>query len=323
VSIFSHFRGVRISRGVIHFPHTGTDIKINKAFIKSAWAVTIFNSYLVALRIWRFFTAQRLAKSISFYPQPSGPWYNAWLAARMAGLDIVADPAKADHVFIFHDATYSDIEALDRQDLKGKVLNGRITDISKSHVGKIFKDVFGYSVDIDPLKHIGPAVQKSDINATHDGEIVTCPLSPSDIRAECVYQKLIDSTHRSQMSEDLRLAIVDGDIPVIFHKYKIVSKRFGTDYAQVDVKDAVDVFSLKERSLILSFCEKIGLDFGAIDVMRDKHDGCIYIVDVNKTCMPVLSLTFREQLKSFRHISQSLLRALGLQLSESKRAHRP
>ena len=40
----------------------------------------------------------------------------------------------------------------------------------------------------------------------------------------------------------------------------------------------------------------MNLDFGAIDVMRDKNDERIYIVDVNKTCMPVLCLSLRQQI---------------------------
>jgi hypothetical protein len=45
--------------------------------------------------------------------------------------------------------------------------------------------------------------------------------------------------------------------------------------------------------------------------MRDKHDGRIYIVDVNKTCMPVLSLTLAQQIKSQQKIADSLLRGLA------------
>jgi len=176
-------------------------------------------------------------------------------------------------------------------DLKGKAINDRIDDISKNHVAKTFKDIFGYDVEIDPLTYRGKAVQKSDINATHDGQVVDCPLTPEAIKLGSVYQKLIDSTFEGPRSEDLRMAYVGGEIPVVFRKYKLLEIRFGTDYDHVDVWSADKAFSKDEQAKLIVFCDAMGLDFGAIDVMRDKHDGRIYVVDVNKTCMPVLCLS--------------------------------
>ena len=74
---------------------------------------------------------------------------------------------------------------------------------------------------------------------------------------------------------------------------------------------AEDVFSADEITLIKTFCQKMQLDFGAIDVMRDKHDGRIYIVDVNKTCMPVLCLKLKTQIKSQDKIAQALTAGLS------------
>ena len=310
MSIFSHFRGVKFEKGAVIFPHTATRIQMDKAFFKSAFAVTTFNTYLVGLRCLRFVLKRGKSKTIAFYPQPSGPWYNAWLAARMAGLKIISDPHEADHVFIFDDATHSRIGLELPSNLRAKAINDNIHDISKSHVSKIFKDVFGYSVDINPQTYKGLAVRKSEINGTHDGEIIECPIPETDLRDDVVYQKLIESTFNNITSEDLRAAYVMGDIPVVAHKYKDIGNRFGMEYKSVDVEMKSDVFTDNEIKLLIKFCQKIGLDFGALDVMRDKHDGHIYVVDVNKTCMPVLSLSLREQIKTFRRISDSFLNGL-------------
>jgi len=35
--------------------------------------------------------------------------------------------------------------------------------------------------------------------------------------------------------------------------------------------------------MISEFCSRIGLDYGELDVLRNKDDGKIYIVDVNYT----------------------------------------
>ena len=308
MSVLGHFRGVRIRKGVVTFPHTGTEIPLNSTFFKGAIPVVRFNSFLLMRRFGRFLTGNRPVSSIAFYPQPSGPWYNSWLAARMGGLRILKKPQEADGVFVFDDKTESQTGAALESSLKAKAINHLIDDISKTHVGKIFKNVFGYSVEIDPLTYRGQAVQKSDINATHDGQVIECPILPETVRAESVYQKLVDSTFTEQGAEDLRMAYVGGEIPVVFRKLKTLEKRFGTDYAHVDVWTADEAFSKDEQAKLTAFCEAMGLDFGAVDVMRDKHDGRIYVVDVNKTGMPVLCLSQKSQRAAFRLIADALIR---------------
>ena len=44
--------------------------------------------------------------------------------------------------------------------------------------------------------------------------------------------------------------------------------------------------------------------------MRDKNNGRIYIVDVNKTCMPVLSLSLNKQIECQQKIADALVRGL-------------
>jgi len=307
MGILGHFKDMHIADGAVHIHQTGAKIKIDRHFWADTAAIIKLNSYIVTMRIGRFLRGKRPVGTIAFYPQPSGPWYNAWLTARFAGLKFIQDPQEADRVFIFDDSTTSDIGADLSEDIRTKAINHRITDISKEHVADVFEQVFGYSLRIDPLTHTGPAVQKSDANGTHDGVVINCPIAPADLREDCAYQKLVDSVNNGTQSEDLRLAIVGDQISVVFHKFKDLGKRFGTDYAQVDVVEAKDVFSETERELILTFCQKMGLDFGAIDVMRDKNDGRIYIVDVNKTCMPVLCLKLRVQTSCFRKIGKAFL----------------
>lgn len=310
MGVLSHFKGVRVRKGVAHFPHTGVDIPLNGTFLKSAIPVVRLNAFLLLQKYGRFLLGKKSVASLAFYPQPSGPWYNAWLAARMGGVKVVKDTQAADAIFVFDDKTESDIGAALDPVLKAKAINHRIHDISKTHVAKVFKETFGYGVDIDPLTYQGNAVQKSDINATHDGEVIECPLSPSAVQPGSVYQKLVESDFTEAGAEDLRMAYVGGDIPVVFHKYKTLEKRFGTDYAQVDVKSVDEVFSAEEQRQLINFCEAMGLDFGAVDVMRDKHDGRIYVVDVNKTCMPVLCLSQKSQRAAIRKIAASLIKLI-------------
>ena len=308
MGILGHFKGVRVRKGVAHFPHTGAEIPLNKTFFKGAIPVVRLNSYLLLKKYARKLTGQPNIATLAFHPQPSGPWYNAWLAARMAGIDIIKDPHSADIVFVFDDKTKSKTSEILDSSLKAKAINLRIEDISKTRVARTFTQVFGYDIEVDPLAYKGKAVQKSDMNGTHDGIIVDCPLSPDEMSPDCVYQKLIDSTFDGRRSEDLRMAYVSGEIPVVFRKFKLPENRFGTDYDHVDVWDADQAFTAEEQALLIKFCEAMGLDFGAVDVMRDKHDGRIYVVDVNKTCMPVLCLSQKSQRAAMRKIAAALLR---------------
>jgi len=133
MGVLGHFRGVRVRRGVAHFPHTGAEIPLDGSFFKSAIPVVKFNSFLLAKKFGRFLTGKKPKASLAFHPQPSGPWYNAWLAARMGGLEISKDPQTSDVVFVFDDKTESDTGAMLEPFLKSKAINDRIDDISKTH----------------------------------------------------------------------------------------------------------------------------------------------------------------------------------------------
>lgn len=301
MGFLGHFRGVRLGKGRVHFGKTGTDIPLDRAFLKSSLAIAKIN---LAIFIRRFFQS-RAKGTLAFTPEIPGPWYNARFAANLAGLKIVKSEDEAECVFVFEDKTHSHAG---QAHFKGPSINARISDISKKHVATVFERIFGYSLSVDPLSYHGAVVQKSDANATHDGQIVQCPIEADDLIEGCVYQKLIDSTPNGTQSEEMRAAYIGEEIPVVFYKFKDLDKRFTTTYARVDIRRAQDVFTPDETLLLIEFCGAMGLDFGALDVMRDKHDGRIYVVDVNKTCMPVLILPLREQIQSLDKISQSLLR---------------
>lgn len=232
--------------------------------------------------------------TIAYYPQPAGPWYTMSLALAGTGIRRIGNPSQADAVLIFDDRTLSDHtipKGLENSHVK--LLNVRANNVSKGHVARIFQQVFGYALSLDPLNHSGPMVQKSEDNGLHDGTIVQGPLQQK--RAGYAYQRLVDSTVRPGVTEDLRCTCVGGEIVQVFRKEKATLKRFSTDYLETVLCAADDVLSSQERRQISAFCEAIGLDFGSIDVLRDhRGDGRIYIVDVNKTCMPVLSMPVAE-----------------------------
>ena len=307
---FGYVRGLRIKDKTLHIPHPRARISLDNSFFRSVLSCTQLYAYFVVVGALRLFKANRVRNTIAFYPHNAPPWYNIWLVSQVSDLKITSDLDSADTIFVFEDETYSSSARRLSQSQRSRALNCRIEDISKTHVGSVFEKVFGYSLTVDPITFVGPAVCKSDLNGTHDGKIVECPIPAQDIEDGAIYQRFIDSANDGQRSEDLRTSIVKGAIPAVFHKFKSLEGRFGTSYLHTDVRAANEVFSAEEQDLIAKFCAEIGLDFGCIDIMRDMNDNRIFIVDVNKTCMPVLSLSFKEQLRGLRRMGGSLRSAI-------------
>ena len=163
------------------------------------------------------------------------------------------------------------------------VLNINCLDISKINVDKIFSEVFGYGTLVDPLRFQGFCVRKSNVNAKHDGQLIQCPISKEDYQNEFVYQIIINNKKDSSYVEDIRVPVIGKDIPFVYLKYRPVNERFSNTNAITYMKEAKDFLTQEELSKIFSFSEKIGLDYGELDVLRNRDDKKIYIVDVNFT----------------------------------------
>lgn len=239
--------------------------------------------------------------TIAFYPHPAGPWYTVPLALAGTAIRITRNVQLADAVMIFDDRTLSDVTL---PDTPAKLLNARVADISKTYIGRVFEQVFGYPLTLNPLTHHGPMVQKSDVNGVHDGKIVQGPLATPLI--DSVYQHPVESWVCEEVSEDLRCVCVGGRIAQVFRKEKAREQRFQAVYLQTTLHDAEETFTTVEQALIAQFCAVLGLDFGSLDVLRDYAEGGrLYIVDVNKTCMPVLSMPVGDLELGLRRIGEA------------------
>jgi hypothetical protein len=166
-----------------------------------------------------------------------------------------------------------------------RLVNGACNDISKTHVDRVFRRVFGYSIMLDPTRHRGVAVRKSDENATHDGEIVQCPIAPDEVQPTMVYQKLIDNSVGRDLVQELRVAVIGADVTDVVIKQRAIGSRFlGFGDSQGKTLESVDaVFTAEEVAKIRQFNREIGLEFGELDILRDNSESRIYIIDANKT----------------------------------------
>lgn len=188
-----------------------------------------------------------------------------------------------DAAFKWKDATYfQPDEKLCRLAMTREVENFYCNNISKDHVDEVFMEVFGYSSRIDPRTYKGKCVQKSEINAKHDGKIVDCPVETPE--EGVIYQIMIDNRVDDQHVMDIRVPIYKDFIPPrVITWTKPVEDRFQVDIGERRAVEVSEIFTEEEQKNILRFCRKIGLDYGELDILRNQPDGRIYIVDANNT----------------------------------------
>ncbi|MFO1418216.1 MAG: hypothetical protein U1E83_06055 [Methylotetracoccus sp.] len=183
------------------------------------------------------------------------------------------------------------------------VINSACDDIGKDRVEQVFQEVFGYGLRVDPRSHAGVCVRKSIANARHDGTILRGPTSPEP---GYVYQRLVNNVEHGK-AHDIRVEVMNGSIPFVVHRVKSLADRFDrTERSMLGCTE--DVFGRAEIDAIKSFACRIGLDYGELDILRDRDDGRIYIVDANNTPsgpMPGGDMTRREYRDFSRLLSQA------------------
>jgi hypothetical protein len=215
----------------------------------------------------------------------------------------------SDLVIFFDDQTHK--QSLDSavSACATRVWNAHCTDISKQKVERTHVDVFGYGTFIDPLKHTGLAVQKSDNNAMHDGAYILCPIDR--LHADCIYQRVLNNQTDDGLALDYRVPYIKGSIPLVYHKFKDWSVRFTNEVVQSQLMRTEDVFSEQEKALICAFAGRMQVDFCEFDVIRDRTDGQIYIIDVNTTPYgPPAKLTVEERKKAIATLAMTFQKAV-------------
>lgn len=228
---------------------------------------------------------KNLKKKVIFYPEmPKGRSILGRIF-KILKYQIVNDLSQAeDAQFIVNwdFATYrTSFPELLKLSKTREVINIHCNDISKKHVDQVFGNIFGYKTIIDPTTFKGKCVKKGDINAVHDGTIVECPIEKPD--PGYIYQKLINNKANEQFIEDLRVPIFKDYIPFVYIKNRPVDTRFASYNSNVSITETEKILSKEEVNKILLFCHEMGLDYGELDVLRDRDDKKIYIVDANNT----------------------------------------
>ena len=220
-------------------------------------------------------------KKIICYPRrPLNPLYT--LAKVRWGLPVrfTSSPELADIELYFYDKTNSNYQVSENP--KKIVINKNCTDISKSNVDRVFLEIFGYSLSLDPKNFHGSILEKSEQNAKHDGKIINSSSLGFKIYKNKVYQKLINNIY-NEFAIDYRVVWVKDEIVLAYVKFAQKEYRFKSKTVYSKIVSICSLFENEEISLINEFCKKFKLDFGELDILRDRDTKKIYIVDVNKT----------------------------------------
>lgn len=217
------------------------------------------------------------APVLNFYPHRPAP--NAKIYAALALLGMRAGhAARADQPTIAWDP-YTVVPARALARLPANAINRACVDVRKSVVDAAWANVAGYGVTVDPLTWTGPLVVKSEDNGMHDGRLVEGPLARR--RAGFVYQRFIDTREGGRATVQ-RCFVVGSDCPLVLDASRPERNLFEA-VASAVARPAAEVFSAAELELILRFAAQIGMEYGEIDVVRDRQSGLIYAVDANRT----------------------------------------
>jgi hypothetical protein len=236
----------------------------------------------------------RSRRTLLFGPRFMAPWrdYSIGKVLIRLGIRPVSEPERRDPCAVM---AWQDegarvpaglFEPLVRR--YGRVINSRCLDVGKDNVERVHLAVFGYGMAVDPRVYDEPYVRKSIEQSEKDALVMRGPTEP---RPGFVYQRLIDCEVHRGLYEDIRVAVVGRCLGECQVRLRPAETRFGympmaigeKEYAVANIVPMDYLLSSEEVQRVERLAERIGLDFGELDLLRDRADGRIYVVDVNPT----------------------------------------
>tara|TARA_R110000787_G_scaffold99840_7_gene204582 strand:- start:17150 stop:18088 length:939 start_codon:yes stop_codon:yes gene_type:complete len=298
----------KYDEGTILVKKTGHRIVPDLSLLHSIFIWFCFYFFAQTWRTWRRVTGHK-RPTIAFYPDKPRPWYFIWPVMHVSGSKLIDDVSRADIVFQFDDSTETD-NAIPAVKEGARLVNFGCQDVSKSTVAEVFERASGYTLKVDPTTHQGRMVEKSEMNAAHDGRVLEGPLdAPVEGKA---YQLLIDNEIEGGLVEDLRCCLVGGHPTVVFRKRRPLERRFLNENVEVLLDEPANCYTADEIAVIERFAAELGLDWGGVDVLRDRMSGRIYIVDANKTDMgPPVALKLAAKLRATRRMARAFAGAFA------------
>lgn len=219
------------------------------------------------------------APAFNFYPMRPEPNTSIAHIMRRLGVRIHFGTAEAGLNIAWNTGTWFSPNAA-RQPPRSS-LNARCLDISKTTVDRIWSEVAGYTISVDPLTTAGPLVSKPDENGKRGGRVVHGPLKSR--KPGTVYQRLVDTRIGDHVLQ-IRPVILCGEVVLVYEKWREFPHWFKGGELTLP-RQVADFFSNEQEDQLLRFADAIGLEYGELDVVRDGETGLIYVVDANRTPM--------------------------------------
>lgn len=222
-------------------------------------------------------------RKVLVYPSDMRTRTPMWYICYMLNMKITTNiDDQYDMVIHWYDSTFKQPNAKLVEFAKNhQTINLFSTDISKKRLDILFKEVFGYNTEIDPLLYQGQVLEKGNINAKKSAKIIQCPIQQK--KEDYVYQIVIDNQYDDNYVIDYRVPIFKDSIPFVYKKFIPLKARFSSMPDKVFIKETEEIFNKEEVDNIIKLCQAMNVEYGELDVLRNKTDNKIYVVDVNDT----------------------------------------
>lgn len=222
--------------------------------------------------------------SIFYHPQRPPDWAMIERLRRFAGIARAKRIEDAQWCMLFQNSTVIELPADDPYaEASWHWLNGRSRDIRKERIERVFAEIFGYELAVDPRRFTGAMLRKSDQNCVKDGTVLTGPVD--EVLEGQVYERLVDTRTAPGQLTEVRLHVIGDHISAWVNTLEdwISEGRYRYELITSSLRPTDAVLSPVERAGVLQFCRTLGLDFAAVDALRDHHDGRLYLIDGNHT----------------------------------------
>ncbi|MCD6330089.1 MAG: hypothetical protein J7M10_07060 [Candidatus Cloacimonetes bacterium] len=246
-------------------------------------------------------------QSIFFCPEAPLTYDVLYKICVWNGYTIVSNPDKADILVHWEDTTFP--TTFDDE----RYINARCTDISKHTLTEVSKQIFNYTLEVDPCTFRRNCVKKNNVNASHDGEVIQCPILK--LEDGYVYQRIVNNSKQKGIVEDIRIPVMKKEIPFVYIKKRTEVKRFSNENMSVSIKRTSHVLSDDEVQKILLLCDGMNVDYCEIDAIRDYPQGTLYVVDINHCPSgPPNHLPFHQKIWAMKILSHTFDREFGWKL---------
>lgn len=216
------------------------------------------------------------------YPDLAKKGSKLWYICQDLGIEITRDLGDFDR------AIYWNTKAVSVPDKKissvPNVINIRCTNVLKDRVDKAWYDASGYTIQINPRNFKYAYIRKSKqqyrshTGEKHDGRIFDYNQKPEK---GYVYQRYV-RTKPDDRYITIRVPVFKRHIPCLILKYSFHPfKEMRTRIEIIREPRIWKYIKSRETDWLFRFCDIMGLDFGEVDMIRDKYTMKIYAIDVN------------------------------------------